>query len=256
MISISQLWILAKQGYASNFRPLLGLALIPYALVLLTVLVMFIQNVGLGILDEGLVRTLYQVISSLLIAATYVVLFVFSNLSALAMMIMIKESTVTMTMRQALTKAGPFLWRYIWVDILVTLLLFLWGLLFIIPAIIMAVNYSMAIWILLEGQYSGYGTIKQSKILVRGYWWAIFGRQLILIILAIIIFAILAGISWSIFGPASVRGNEQGSGNEIFSALINIVTALIMPFYMIYLYNIYKNLVAIKNQALASPVSH
>lgn len=250
MLSVSQLFSLAKQGYAANFKRLLLLALIPYGLVLLTVLVMFLENIGLGILAEGPVRTIFSGLTILLSIATYIFLFIMSNLAAIAMMMMIKEGSSTMSIRQALAKARFWFWSYVWVSVLTAILLLLWSFLFIIPAIIMAGYYSMAIWILLEGQYRGYGAIKQSKILVRGYWWAIFWRQLVLVVLALVFFLALAFISWSVYGPASVVGDQEGQGSELFNVFINIISALVMPFYMIYFYNIYKSLVEIKKQAI------
>ncbi len=248
MISVGQLLGLAKRGYAANFRLLLILGILPYALTLLPALVKFLQNIGASFLADGLVKNLYYLMTYLLFFGSYIMAFVGSNLSAIALMLMVKAGRQNISIRQAWAQAWPYFGRYIWVSILTGILLLLWSLLFLIPAIIMAGYYSMAVWLVLEGQYRGYGAIKQSKALVKGYWWSIFKRQLLMLFFVVVISALIAYVCASIYGPAFLESTAAGSGKIVFSSLVNIFVAVGMPFYMIYFYQIYQNLKEIKNQ--------
>ena len=65
--------------------------------------------------------------------------------------------------------------RYLWLTILTAIFVFLWTLLLIVPGIIAAYRYSMAVYIFIDDPDKGaLQCIRESKELTRGYKWQLF----------------------------------------------------------------------------------
>ncbi len=62
-------------------------------------------------------------------------------------------------------------WPIFALDFLVGLFSFLWSLLFIIPGIIAAISYSMAMLIMVDGESDAMECIRRSKAMMKGYKW-------------------------------------------------------------------------------------
>jgi hypothetical protein len=125
--------------------------------------------------------------------------------------------------------------------LLVGVLVLLWSLLLIIPGIIFGVFYGFALYVLVFENIRGMAAIKRSQQLVTGYWWAVFGRTLFLILGALLVSFVLS-IPY-IFFP------EGGILYYIYSFLQNIVWVIITPIFMVFSYLMYKDLVRIKGAA-------
>ncbi|MFA5155173.1 MAG: hypothetical protein WC453_01960 [Patescibacteria group bacterium] len=137
-------------------------------------------------------------------------------------------------------ESAQYFWSYLGVAIPVAIFVLLWSLLLIIPGIIFGVFYSFAVYIFFFEGKKGLDAISASKRLVSGYWWPVFGRFLFIGIIAIV-------FSLIITAPLSAKGVSPESGfYHIWNMLVQIVNYLIGPIYLLYNYQIYRDLVKIK----------
>ena len=83
--------------------------------------------------------------------------------------------------------------------------------------------------------------IRRSKELVKGYWWAVFGRVLFIGLIAGIINIFLAS-------PLSSM-QEGGLAYVSYNAFMNLIWALVSPIIVIYIYDIFRDLIAIKGSS-------
>ena len=129
----------------------------------------------------------------------------------------IKNRNSKVNLQKSLRQGWEHITAYIWVTLLVGLVVFGGILLFIIPGIIFSIWFSFSKYVFVaEGKESTKALIK-SKELVMGNWWGIFGRILVVTLLASLISYI------PFLGP-----------------LINFF--FMVPFIQIYLYLLYEDL--------------
>ena len=148
----------------------------------------------------------------------------------------------TETIKSIFTKTQLLFWPYFILSLLVGIIVILWTLLFIVPGIIMGIFYMFSIYAFLFAGQRGKQAMKFSKQLVKGYWWAVFGR-LCFLILIIIIFSALLGIPNAYF-------EKDTLSYDLWEGVINIITMYFTPIALLYFYAIFKQLAKIKNLSL------
>src|SRR5581483_3156420 len=104
-----------------------------------------------------------------------------------AVLYVIKDRDSNPTAKAMLKKSWPMLGSYSWVYVLVALALLVGFVVFIIPGIIFMVWFVFAGYVFLWEGKKGTQALMASKELVKGYWWAIFGRLLLIMLIACII---------------------------------------------------------------------
>jgi hypothetical protein len=123
---------------------------------------------------------------------------------------------------------------YFVVSLLFALAILLGFVLLIIPGIIFLVWFSLFLPVFVKEEKRGASALKRSKELVSGYFWPVFGRLLF--------FTIAVSIFNRILGS-----NYQNESVNTFVSLISVIFSLIVaPVGLLYSYNIYKDLFAIK----------
>lgn len=101
--------------------------------------------------------------------------------------------------------------------------------LLIIPGVILAVWFCMSAYVIVHENKSSIEALKTSRHLVKGRFWPVLARLLILIVIAIIISIIVSIIS-STFG-------------QTIRSFLNLVVSLFLtPFIIIYLERVYRSL--------------
>jgi hypothetical protein len=126
-----------------------------------------------------------------------------------------------------------FFWPLVWMSIL-SFVAFLGGfVMLIIPAIWLAVAFALRNYTLVIENRRGLDSLHQSKEYISGYWWAVLGRTILLVIMIAII-SIILNVPFSLFGKL---------GSNIVSAAL---TLFILPFSTIFFYKIYENLRTLK----------
>ncbi|MGI6103261.1 MAG: hypothetical protein ACOYBJ_01400 [Patescibacteria group bacterium] len=91
----------------------------------------------------------------------------------------------------------PRLLGFILTSILVSLATLLGFVLFIIPGVLVAVWYSLSIYVYFAERTGVFEAMSRSKAYVTGYWWAVFGRNLLLGLVVMLV-AASAGVAGSI----------------------------------------------------------
>jgi hypothetical protein len=109
------------------------------------------------------------------------------------------------------------------------------GILFFIPGLIVFVWYSLAEFVLVNEKITWHAALMRSKYLVKGYWWHVFGREILLSLIGVPLF-LLHDYLQKIFSSVSLY-------------VINIIFTLFGGlFTTIYFYLIYRDLVNVKSQ--------
>ena len=127
------------------------------------------------------------------------------------------QTKIKEIMPKSWKKSGPLFW-----------ILFLSGLvniggfiLLIIPGIIFSVWFSFSQYAFVVDDTRGVAALKRSKELVRGYWWPVFGRTILIMIITFLI--------------SSIR---------FFGSIINIL--FLTPFIIVFFSSLYEDLKRVK----------
>lgn len=124
-------------------------------------------------------------------------------------------------------------------NILASIFIFLWFLLFIIPGIIMGIYYNFVAWIFIFEGLRNKSAMRRSKELVKGKWWPVFGRLF------------LFGFTiWLVLAIPAIFIEEKSTADKIYSFVVDVISLIITPFALAYSYNIYKSLVDLKNNTI------
>jgi len=110
------------------------------------------------------------------------VAFVFSIYLAIVYSIRTKVASILLlknnftSAKDNFKEAKPYFTKFLGVSLLIVVLIIAWGFVLIIPAIIFAVYYGFAQYILIAENKRPFSSIERSYDLVRGYFWPVFGR--------------------------------------------------------------------------------
>ena len=151
--------------------------------------------------------------------------------------IIIKNSSQRQTIKEAWSEARKYVWHFFAVNTIIGLSIVLGFLLFIIPGIILMVSYSLALWALVDDKYESVSALKRSKELVKGYWWAVCIRFLVIIALFFV-----SSIPLFFLVPNT-------SFYQAWDVVSSVINFLLGPFAIIYSYLIYKDLTEIKGES-------
>ena len=230
---------LSIKTWWSNLRKIIDIYLwaVFYAAIPLFVLV-FIYFISQYLFNVGNSSTFFVYLMALLSIIAFLVVIYFFIKAYIAFVLLIKNDFKGDS-KELLKSSQEYVWPYIALSLLTLVLLLLWALLLIIPAIIFSVFYSMAYMVLFFENKKGMAAIKRSKELVKGYFWPVFGR---IFLMSILMTMFLAIISWPMnYFP------EESLWFSLINFLVQIISFLIGPISMFFTYNIYKNLKDIKD---------
>lgn len=202
------------------------------AISLLTSLGNYISNIlsFLGVISFESSPMLYVLI--------YIVAMAISSWGGVSLLYAIRDENKGTGIGEAFAKGLKKLKSYVWL-LLLSIFIMLGGFfLFLIPWILSLVWFSMGIYILVTENIGGMNALLKSREYVRGYFWAVAGRNLFCLIfssLPIVMFNLLHLPSYI---------------NAIFSTIFSIVS---MPLFLIYGFLLYENLKSIKGDFVFKP---
>lgn len=135
------------------------------------------------------------------------------------------------TVAGAYRAATTFFWRYLGMSIVMSVLIVIGFLLLIVPGIILSVWFTFAAFVLVLENQSIRGSLRQSREYVRGRWWGVFGRLIVLTLVALVI-SVLFGVVISLLamGPA------------IDELILMIMNLALVPVMMGYMYLMYQDI--------------
>lgn len=224
------------QLYKKHWQRLVGISLVPF-LAFFTGGAIVFALIMAGILSRGLEKPFFIgviIIAFIGILSVIIAVIAISIISQAGLFIMIKDNTENLSVKDAFLRGKKYALGFFLLNLLIAVFIMLWSLLLIIPGIYAAVTYSAALWVYLCEGKKGRAAIKRSKELVRGYWWGVAFRYILIYAL---IYALM-GISGFVLGKMI---------NEAFSVIvIQIISFLIAPFFVIYSYGIYFDLLRVK----------
>lgn len=152
------------------------------------------------------------------------------------MTLMVKDIDQAVTITQTFGQALRLFWSSLLLVIMLSVTVTLGLLLFIIPGIILAMQFSFAFCVLVFEQHRGWGALKRSRQLVRGATGKVFWRYLMLGI-AIMLLWILVNLPLSIFAEAGLMSTQVLLYlGTVVGILLNAFVLAITALYTVLLY--------------------
>ena len=226
LISVSDLFKKTWTIYREKFVLVVGLLALPFLLMVLSQLLMLVKN--------GLVSVLASLMA--LVAGLGILLGIASLI--LALRDRVQKMTIKEAYRLGWTKK---LWSVIWVGILSAFIVGGGYWLFLVPGIILTVWLIFAQVLVLVENEKGMKAIVKSREYTRGYFWPILGRYVLMAVVVTVVYAVLMILAGLITRPLG------GLNLAVLSSLLGaIISALITPLAVIYLYLVYENLKQVK----------
>ncbi len=235
MMKISELLSLSFKIYDNKFWSLIGLVLLPALMMVAFILIFGLYFLLTTILAKGAILSALILVLVLLSLVAIAFLVIFSVLTKVALALVVRENPSNFSIMDMVKKAKQYWKGYFWIAFLGGLLTVLGFMVVIIPGIILAVYFSMATWIFFDHGTRGWAALKQSQAMVSGYWWAVFWR-----------FALPMLILMFVLGLPSSFMEEKSATYNAYSGFTQIISMLLVPFFSAYAFNIYKNLKEIK----------
>lgn len=135
--------------------------------------------------------------------------------------------------KQILQESRPYWWPLFGTMIIFAALLILLTLALIIPAIVFGVYWTFVLPIVVLGNKRFYAALKESKRLVRGRWWQVFGNFFM-------IFLMMIPIALILFIPTAPLVQAVPWLEAVITTLLNIAITFITVFSVVYYIDLIK----------------
>jgi len=146
-----------------------------------------------------------------------------------------------MTLKQAFMNSKPLIWPVFVTGLLVGIFTIIGLIGLIVGAIVVAIYLSFSLFIIVNENKSGMEALKASKAYVTGHWWAVFGRAIVIGLVVGIAAGIIGGIFTAIVGQ------------QIGALLQTVVSLALMPFALLYQYDLYLDIKSKKSGSFQAP---
>ncbi|MBU6427044.1 hypothetical protein KGQ27_02270 [Patescibacteria group bacterium] len=226
---IKSAWNLFK----AHWRMLAAIAVIPS---ILTFVSQMLMATGAGVM----------VIVALILSILAVILsFVMQG----ALIDAVKQYSNNASAKLSVGDQYSFGFRYFWPFVLIIVIqaLVFGGsfILFVFPGIIISVYAAVYAMTLFVDNKRGFNAFSESFSLIKGRWWKVFGRLIILALLVLACYVVIEGIVVSLI---SVLFGIGSFSSVVLTSLANIVMAVTVgPFATAYLYKMYESLKATRS---------
>lgn len=138
------------------------------------------------------------------------------------------------SVKENFKESKPYVVKFLGVSLLVFVLIIAWCFALLIPALIFAVYYGFAQYVLITENKRPFSAVERSYDLVRGYFWPVLGRLLLIFVLALAInFLLSAPLDWL---------EQKNTAAFAYNLFYNLLWMFISPYFLIYCYGLYKNL--------------
>ena len=146
-------------------------------------------------------------------------------------------------LNKTINSGKKYFWKFVWFSIVIFFFLILLFLALIIPGIIFAVYWTLAIYIYFDSKKTVVQSLSASFHMIKGNWWRIFGYTILLFLILGVV-----GMIINLIGlPIGILLKNLGLPdlwisflNFILSDVINLIYALIsVPFSILFYKNIY-----------------
>ncbi len=171
-----------------------------------------------------------------------VITIVLSVSVSIAMVQRVHTPRTRLNLRASLEATRPLFLQYLWVVILGALCVLLGIILFIIPGIIVAVWLCFSYFTAVLEEKRGMEALKASKELVRGLWFPIFLRLVLLVVAVMLLMMVVTMCAETIFGKG-----------DISELIVTIANLIVSPFGFVYTYHLYLDVKRAKHRPSHEP---
>jgi len=230
MLGIGELLKQSFETYKQGFWKYIGLMIISYIAALPLVLLDNYTDkaiAGIGLLAYW---------SFWLLAALLAI--IVGVVAETGLYILIVNISKDPDIKEILLEAKKYAFKFIIISLLIVFFVLLWSLLLIIPGIIAGIFFSLALWAYINEGYTGKAALARSKELIKGNWWAVFGRYVFINLLFSLTLFVM-GLIFSFTEKAVIY----------WAVLSQIISFVATPFFLIYIYKIYVNLAIMKGES-------
>lgn len=221
--------------YKKRFWRLIGVTVAPFIIIVILMAILFgAAIVTTGGLDAENASESLQTTGAIAIIVVVAVIAVVSILANIALMLAVsdKEASVMGYFKMAL----PFFWGYTAVAIMMGVAVIFGFILLIIPGIIFAVWFSQALYVRVFENIGSFDAMKRSKAYVKGRWWGVVGRYLV-----IGIFSLIVSLVSQLIGAGFVE--SEIAALVVLGVIITYVGPILFaPFNAAYQYHLYTTL--------------
>ncbi|MDP3837034.1 MAG: hypothetical protein Q8Q67_02955 [bacterium] len=228
LINPKDLFVASWKVYQRGFFHFIGMYLwglvgvLPLAVVAATAVLLYTQ--------AGWNNAFFYVIAGLLGLAALAWAIYYTTRAKIGWLVLIKNDFKDI--KASFKETKPYFWTYLWASLITGLITFALVFFLVIPAIIVGVLYAFATFaIVFEGKRT-FSSIERSYDLVKNYWWPVFGRFVLLGVVAMI-------VSVALNFPLDYL---EGAAHDLLVFLINVFWALVGPFFLVYSYQLYLDL--------------
>ena len=229
---LKESWLVYKKNLWKFIEVILyGLVgLIPFFVVIM--LIVAYGQSGLSTRVSLGVNILLGLLAFLAFVASICLAVVYSIRAKVASILLLKNDFTSA--KENFKEAKPYFVRFLGVSLLLMVLVIAWGFVFIIPALIFGIYYGFAQYVLVVEGKRPFSSVERSYDLVKGYFWAVFGRFMLVIAIGIAVYLL---ISWPLKYLA-----ETSAWFFSYNVFMNLIWVLLSPYFIIYPYQLYISL--------------
>jgi len=244
LIGVKELINLTLKTYADNWQKFATLLIIPLTLSFLMNLtfygLQFYENLWLWLIWESVMVVFF---------IAFIALYFFSYLSQFLLLGNLDQEVSFSNLKDWYKKTLPYIWPMAMVSLVYSIFAILGFIALIIPGIVIMVYYSFAIYAVMFENNKFEGAFGRSRELVKGYWWAVFGRFVAGILLIYLAYLSLSAIFWLLHWGMVFLFNFFIS-TDLAGLLYNLLSVFMGlvagPLAIIYTYKIYNSLKEMK----------
>ncbi len=171
-----------------------------------------------------------------------------------AAIIVLRDRGDKLTIKEALTRSKDKIWPVIWVSIILGFIVCGASMLFLVPGLILAFYFLFAKLIVIVEDEPGMRALVKSREYLRGYFWPIVGRYLVIVLVSFAVYFIL-GLASSFLGQTFSSALGARAGTAILLVLQALVNIVIFPLMMIPAYLLYANVKKVRGDVVVDPKS-
>ncbi len=184
------------------------------------------------------------------------IFFIVNFLATIALMRMIVAGgSIGSGIGEAYSKSAGLLVPFIWISIMSGLASIGGFVLFIIPGIFLSVMLCMSAYSFIAEDKRGVNALIQSWNYVKGYWWPVFGRLVLVMVIIGIVTAIVGSIVGAVgfaeskmeYVDGAFKAGQAGAASRVGGIVVQAFNLFVFsPFSLIYSYFIYQSLRSVK----------
>jgi hypothetical protein len=146
----------------------------------------------------------------------------------------VKDDQELLNIKEAYIRGASKIVSYWWISFLLGIAVAIGGIFFIIPGIIFAVWFSMAMYVLIAEGLKGTKALSKSREYVKGHWWGVLWRVIFIGVAISLGYAII-GLIFGVFG-----------GHFTSYIILFILGVFVEPLVIAYMFRLYTHLKELK----------